>query len=93
MKGTTYNSFAAQIELSSHQYEPLVAEHTLTQMTLKSALKTWGNAATVAAEAEMNQLHWRNLFRPVLWQELTQKQKDMVLESHIFLTQKCSGEI
>ncbi len=49
--------------------------------------------ATSAAEAEMKQLHWRNTFRPVRWNELSQQQKDMVLESHIHLTKKRSGEI
>ena len=47
----------------------------------------------MAAEAEMKQLHWRNLFRPVRWNELSTEQKAMVLESHIFLTQKRTGEI
>jgi len=93
MKGKSYDYSAAQIELGNHQFEPQIVEFILTQMTLKSALKAWGNAATVAAEAEMKQLHWRNSFRPVRWNGLTQQQKDMVLESHIFLTQKRTGEI
>ena len=93
MKGKSYDYSAAQIELANHQFQPQVVELILTQMTLKSALKAWGNAATVAAEAEMKQLHWRNSFRPVRWSSLTQQQKDMVLESHIFLTQKRTGEI
>jgi len=93
MKGKSYDYSAAQIELGNHLFEPQIVEFILTQMTLKSALKAWGNAATVAAEAEMKQLHWRNSFRPVRWNGLTQQQKDMVLESHIFLTQKRTGEI
>jgi hypothetical protein len=65
----------------------------MTQLTLKAAIKTWGSKATTAAEAEMKQLHWRNSFKPVRWSELTGTQKAAVLESHIFLTQKRTGEI
>ena len=63
------------------------------QLTLKAAIKMWGNEAKYAAEAEMKQLHWQNTFKPVRWSELTSKQKETVLESHIFLTKKRTGEI
>ena len=72
---------------------PQIVELVLTQMTLKAAIKMWGNKATNAAESEMKQLHWRNSFKPVRWKELTETQKAAVLESHIFLTQKRTGEI
>ena len=65
----------------------------LTQLTLKAGIKMWGNDATIAAEAEMKQLHWRYSFKPVRWNELTETQKAAVLESHIFLKQKRTGEI
>jgi hypothetical protein len=68
-------------------------EYILTQLTLKAAVKMWGNDATIAAEAEMKQLHWRNSFRPVRWNELSEKQKKTILESHMFMKQKQSGEI
>ncbi len=53
----------------------------------------WGKDATNAAEAEMKQLHWQNSFMPKLWNKLSPKQKEKVLETHIFITQKRSGEI
>ena len=93
MKGQAYGYSAAQIELGEHQFPPQVVELVLTQLMLKAAMKMWGNNATIAAEAEMKQLHWRNSFKPVRWNELTQQQKEMVLESHIFLTQKRTREI
>jgi hypothetical protein len=65
MKGKSYDYSDAQLECEKNQFKPQVVEHILTQLTLKSALKMWGNAAMVAAEAEMKQLHWRNSFRPV----------------------------
>jgi hypothetical protein len=91
MKGKTYGYTAAQI--SSTKFEPQIIEMVLTQLTLKAAIKIWGNKATHAAEAEMKQLHWRNTFKPVRWSDLTSKQKETILESHIFLTKKRTGEI
>ena len=41
----------------------------------------------------MKQLHWRNSFVPKLWNKLSAEQKEKVLESHIFITQKRLGEI
>ena len=53
----------------------------------------WGNEAKIAAEAEMKQLHWRNTFKPIRWRDMTEEQKKTVLESHIFMKMKQSGEI
>ena len=53
----------------------------------------WGDDARIAAESEMKQLHWRNSFKPIHWRELTKEQKRTILESHIFMKQKQSGEI
>ena len=58
MKGKSYEYNATQ--LSSVINEPQVVEMIFTQLTLKAAIKTWGNEAKVAAESEMKQLHWRN---------------------------------
>jgi hypothetical protein len=41
----------------------------------------------------MNQLHFRNNFKPKHWRELSQVQRQTVLESHIFLKQKQDGNI
>jgi hypothetical protein len=49
--------------------------------------------ATNASKAEMKQLHWRNSFVPKLYSKLSAKKKEKVLESHIFIPQKRSGEI
>jgi hypothetical protein len=36
----------------------------------------------------MKQLHWRNLYKPMHWHELTQAQKEHILKSHIFIEKK-----
>ncbi len=92
MTGKSYKYAATQIA-SDHYLPAQIVEFVLTQVTLKAAIKMWGNRAMNAAEAEMKQLHWRNSFKPVRWNDLTAKQKAAVLESHIFLTEKRTGEV
>ncbi len=41
----------------------------------------------------MKQFHWRNLYKPIHWHELTQAQKKHILESHIFVEEKQDGKI
>jgi hypothetical protein len=48
-----------------YQYDIDVVETVMTQLSLKAALKQWGNDAKLAAEAEAKQLHWRKSFQPV----------------------------
>ncbi len=91
MSGKTYEYSATQ--LSSNKHEPQIVEMILTQLTLKTAINKWGLKAKYAAEAEMKQLHWRNTFKPVLYSELTDRQKETILESHIFITEKRTGKI
>jgi hypothetical protein len=60
----------------------------MTQLSLKSGLKEWGDKAYTAAESEMKQLHFHNTFKPMHWSELTDIQRQTVLESHMFLKEK-----
>jgi hypothetical protein len=64
-----------------------------TQLSLKAAIKTWGKDATNAAKAKMKQLYWQNSFMPKLYTDLSPEQREKILESHIFIKQKKSGEI
>jgi hypothetical protein len=41
----------------------------------------------------MKQLHLHNTCKPKHWRELSQVQRQTVLESHMFLKQKCDGKI
>jgi hypothetical protein len=65
----------------------------MTQLSLKAGLKEWGDEAFTVAQSEMKQLHSRNKFKPKHWQELSQVQRQIVLESHMFLKQKRDGKI
>jgi hypothetical protein len=71
-----------------YQAEPDVVAAIMTQLSLKAGLKQWGAKAFTAAESEMKQLHFRDTFKPKHWRELTQNQRQTVLESHMFLKEK-----
>jgi len=46
-----------------------------------------------SATAEMQQIHWRNLFDPKHYHELTPKQKSRVVESFQFFKEKSDGRL
>jgi hypothetical protein len=76
-----------------YQAEPDVVAAIMTQLSLKAGLKEWGDQAFTAARSEMKQLHLWNTFKPKHWRELSQVQRQTVLESHMFLKQKRDGKI
>jgi hypothetical protein len=76
-----------------YQAKPDVVAAIITQLSCKAGLKECGEEAFVAAQSKMKQLHFRNMFKPKHWQELSQVQRQTVLESHMFLKQKPDGNI
>jgi hypothetical protein len=67
----------------------------MAQLSLKAAIKKWGDKAKYAFTAEMKQLHWRSSYKPKHWCELSkgQKEKHAILESHIFVEAKQDGKL
>jgi hypothetical protein len=65
----------------------------MAQVSIKETPKKWGKAAEQAITIEMKQLHWCNLYKSLHWHELTQAQKEHILESHIFIEEKQDGKI
>ncbi len=65
----------------------------MAQESMNAALKEWGKAAEQAITITMKQLHWCNLYKPMHWHELTQAQKEHILESLIFVKEKQDGKI
>jgi hypothetical protein len=76
-----------------YQSDPDVVAHIMTQLSLKSGLKQWGDKAYAAVTSEMKQLHFRNTFKPKHWSELSKTQRQTVLESHMFLKEKRDGSL
>jgi hypothetical protein len=73
-------------------YSQSVAFSFMQQLSLKAALREWGNDVKVAGEKEVNQLHWRETFVPRQMSELTLDQRIKILQSHMFIVQKQTGE-
>ncbi len=65
----------------------------MTQVSMKAALKKWGKATEQAITIKMKHLRWHNSYKPMIWHELTQAQKEHILESHIFVEDKQDGKI
>jgi hypothetical protein len=76
-----------------YKYSSKVVEMVMTQLSLKAALKQWGKDAKAAVEAEAKQLHWRNSFRPVHWKDVDKERRKQILESHVFVKKKRTGQI
>jgi hypothetical protein len=76
-----------------YQAEPDGMAAITTHLSLKAGLKEWGEEASMDAQSEMKQLHFRNAFKPKHWRELSQVQRQTVLDSHMFLKQKRDGKI
>ncbi len=45
----------------AYGYNQSVAFSFMQQLSVKSALREWGNGARAAGEKEVNQLHWRDV--------------------------------
>jgi hypothetical protein len=107
MSGSKYSYAVTQLESQgvlnpdSHMFvqddfyqdEPDVMAAIMTQLSLKSGLKEWGEVAFTAAQSDMNQLHFWNTFKPKHWRELSQVQRQTIFESHMFLKKKRDGKI
>jgi hypothetical protein len=71
-----------------YQANPDIMAAIMTQLSLKAGVKEWGDEAFRATQSEMKQLHFRNTLKPKHWRELSQVQRQTVLESPMFLNQK-----
>ncbi len=76
----------------AYGYNQSVACSFMQQLLVKSALREWGDDARAAGEKEVNQLHWREMFIPRQMSELTAEQRTKILQSHMFIGQKQTGE-
>jgi hypothetical protein len=96
MSGKKY-SFATTVlggrmlDDKSYEYNQEVAYNFMQQLSVKAALKQWGNDARVAGEKETSQLHWRETFVPKRMSDLTEEQRSKILQSHMFVVKKRDG--
>ena len=77
--GKTY-SFATMVlgtkmlDDVAYGYNQSVVFSFIQQLSVKSALREWGDDARAAGDKEVNQLHWRETFVPRRMLELTAEQ-------------------
>jgi hypothetical protein len=76
----------------AYGYNQSVVFSFMQQLLVKSALREWGDNARATEEKEVNQLHWRETFVPRRMLELTAEQQTKILQSHMFIGQKRTGE-
>ncbi len=76
----------------AYKYNQVVSYSFMQQLSLKAALREWGDEVRVAGEKETSQLHWSETFTPKLMSELTNNQQLKVLQSHMLVVRKCTGE-
>jgi hypothetical protein len=76
----------------AYGYNQSVAFSFMQQLLVKSALREWGDDVRAAGEKEVNQLDWRETFIPRQMSELTAEQRTKILQSHMFIGQKQTGE-
>jgi hypothetical protein len=79
------------VQVDFYQAESDIVTAIMTQLSLKAGMKEWGDQAFKAARSEMKQLHLRNTCKPKHWHDLSQVQRQTVLESHMFLKKKRDG--
>jgi hypothetical protein len=76
-----------------YQTKPDGVAAIMTQLSLKSGLKEWGDKSCTADQSKIMQLHFWNTSKPNHWRELSQVQQQTVFEYHMFLKQKRDGKI
>ena len=57
-----------------YSYNQSVVLSFMQQLSVKAALREWGDDAKAAGEKEVNQLHWQETFVPRRMSELTAEQ-------------------
>jgi hypothetical protein len=62
----------------------------MTQLSMKTTLKCFGDRGVTVVSNELSQLHRREMFGPVNPAALSREEYDQVLQSHLFLKEKCN---
>ncbi len=73
----------------AYEYNQEVSYSFMQQLSVKAALREWGDKVKVAGKKETTQLP---TFVPKRMSELTNEQRSKILQSHMFVIEKCTGE-
>jgi hypothetical protein len=64
----------------------------MLHLSMKVVIQKWGDKAREAVDAEMYQLHMRDTFEPLQWEQPTIHEKKMILESHLSCKKRAMAE-
>jgi uncharacterized protein YeaC (DUF1315 family) len=92
-KPRNYNHLYDLDHLLATFEEPMGELFMMEQMSLKKGLKYFGKSGADAVVAEMRQLDYRNVIKPVDGRSLTHEQKRRALQYLMYLKQKRCGRI
>ena len=67
------------------QNEPEGTAIIMPHISLKAGLNKWSDNCRVSVHSEMKQLHRRDTFIPLHRNDLTEEQRNTILESYLFL--------
>ncbi len=51
----------------------------MAQLSMKAAIKKWGEQAKFAISKEIKQMNWQNSYKSCHWHSLSKKQKEQIL--------------
>jgi hypothetical protein len=77
---------------NAYKYDQKFSFSFMQQLSVKAEIREWGDDPTAAGEKEINQIQWRETFAPWQMSELTDNQRFKILQSHMFVVKKQSGE-
>ena len=63
-EGIIFPEAHAFVQDEFYNSDPVIVATVMSQVSLKTATKLWGQDARSAAEAEIQQLHWSHSFKP-----------------------------
>jgi len=89
-------NFAMLITRMMTEFQDRVSVHGASfaqQYILKKGLKKFGECGEAASSKEMDQLHRRNCFTPILVSTMTASKRKKAMEALMFLTEKRDGSV
>ena len=92
-KASASSEFDFMIDVLRHAEDPMGLLFITEQMSAKKGIKVFGKRGEDAITAEMQQLHYRNVIKPVHGKDLTREQKSKALRYLMFLKEKRCGRI
>ena len=93
IQGVIHTNAHLFVQEGFYQAKPGLMVAIMNHLSLKAGLNGWGEQARSESKSEIKQLHFRNTLITMHRCDLTYEERQMVLESHMFLKDKLDGKI